>query len=193
MGVTAELFEAVVSWPTLLSVLLVFGFAPGFVLRLLVMIYPKGDARRKELVAELYVLPRLERPLFVAEQLETVLFEGMPTRFRAILRHVGHRLQRRRVIRILTHKDVTYRCSVFDGEREIIVALRLGETRIRRYTFIDGGYPREVTVAPIDYSPPIHSPLFNKVKPLLNIYSTNLGDSPRIRGSRGGHHRRRRR
>lgn len=81
-----DLIEVVASWPTLLSVLLIFGFAPGFLLRLLVMIYPREDPRRRELVAELYALRRLERPLFVAEQLETVLFEGVPGRARAALR-----------------------------------------------------------------------------------------------------------
>ena len=59
-----------------LTFALMFGFAPGFVLRLLVLIYPKNDPRRQELVAELYTLGRVERLLFVGEQLETALFEG---------------------------------------------------------------------------------------------------------------------
>jgi hypothetical protein len=80
----AELFEAVASWRTLLVVLLVFGVAPGLVLRLIVLLYPKSHPRRKELVAELYVVPRWERPLFVAEQLEVGLTEGVPARFRAV-------------------------------------------------------------------------------------------------------------
>ncbi len=37
---TAELIEAVVSWSSLLLVLVVFGFAPGFCLRLIVLAYP---------------------------------------------------------------------------------------------------------------------------------------------------------
>jgi hypothetical protein len=80
----AELFEAVASWRTLLVVLLVFGVAPGLVLRLIVLLYPKGHPRRKELVAELYVVPRWERPLFVAEQLEVGLTEALPTRIKAV-------------------------------------------------------------------------------------------------------------
>ena len=70
-------------WPGLLLILLVFGFLPGFTLRLLVLIYPKDDARRKELLAELYALPWHERPLFTAQQLETVVFEGIPLRWAA--------------------------------------------------------------------------------------------------------------
>jgi hypothetical protein len=80
------LFHAVVSWHTLLVIVLMFGFLPGFVLRLLVMIYPRDDPRRCELVAQLYTLDRLERPLFVAEQLETVLFEGVPHRLSSLAR-----------------------------------------------------------------------------------------------------------
>jgi len=82
----AELFEAVVSLPTLLLVLLVFGFAPGFVLRLLVLAYPRTDPRRRELIAELYTVPRLQRPLWVAEQLEVALFEGLAHRASATIR-----------------------------------------------------------------------------------------------------------
>jgi hypothetical protein len=56
----AELLEVVASWPSLLLVLLVFGFAPGFCLRLIVLAYPRGaPPRRKELIAELYAVPRL--------------------------------------------------------------------------------------------------------------------------------------
>lgn len=81
----AELIEIVASWRSLLLVLVVFGFAPGFVLRLLVRIYPKDDPRRTELLADLYMLGRVERLMFVAEQLETVLFEGLPHRIREIV------------------------------------------------------------------------------------------------------------
>jgi hypothetical protein len=79
----AELIDSVLSWQSLsgfLFVLVAFGFAPGFVLRTLVKIYPQDDPRRAELLAQLYVLRHLERPLFVAQQCETVLFEGLPHR-----------------------------------------------------------------------------------------------------------------
>jgi hypothetical protein len=72
------------SWQTLPTVLVVFGFAPGLVLRLLVRIYPKSDPRRTELVAELYAMGWIERPLFVIQQMETVLFEGVPHRFKTL-------------------------------------------------------------------------------------------------------------
>jgi tetratricopeptide (TPR) repeat protein len=58
----------------------VFGFFPGFVLRLLVLLYPADDPRRRELVAELYVLGRMERVEWVFQQLETALFEGVAAR-----------------------------------------------------------------------------------------------------------------
>jgi hypothetical protein len=48
----AELIDAVTSWPSLLGVLVVFGFAPGFCLRLIVLAYLRGDPRRDELIAE---------------------------------------------------------------------------------------------------------------------------------------------
>ena len=82
----AELFEAVASLSTLLMVLLVFGFAPGFVLRLLVLAYPRSDPRRRELISELYAVPRIQRPLWVAEQLEVALFEGLAHRASATIR-----------------------------------------------------------------------------------------------------------
>jgi hypothetical protein len=73
----AEMFDAIVSWPTFLIALVVFGFAPGAVLRLIVLAFPSDDPRRRELLAELHAVPRLERPFWVVEQLELALFEGL--------------------------------------------------------------------------------------------------------------------
>lgn len=81
-----ELLHTIGSWPSLLLVVLVFGFAPGFCLRLLVLTYPSKDPRRTELIAQLYTVPRIQRPLWVAEQLETALFEGLPHRLAAVVR-----------------------------------------------------------------------------------------------------------
>ena len=58
------------------------GAAPGFLLRLLVRIYPKDHARRRELIAELYTVPYKEQLLFVAQQLELAVTEGVPARWR---------------------------------------------------------------------------------------------------------------
>jgi len=65
------------SWASLLMAMLVFGFAPGLVLRIIVLAFERDDPRRRELLAELYAVPRLERPLWVAEQLEVALSEGV--------------------------------------------------------------------------------------------------------------------
>lgn len=70
----------VIAWPTLGFALLVFGFAPGALLRLIVLLYPPNHPRRRELIGELYSVPRIERPFWVAEQLETGLFEGLRSR-----------------------------------------------------------------------------------------------------------------
>lgn len=70
----------IVSWPMLVLALVVFGFAPGFVLRLIVLAYPKGDPRRHELRGEMYHVPRFERPFWVMEQLELALIEGVAQR-----------------------------------------------------------------------------------------------------------------
>jgi Uncharacterized protein conserved in bacteria (DUF2314) len=70
----------VVSWPMLVLALVVFGFAPGLGLRLIVLAYPGDDPRRHELRGELYHVPRFERPFWVMEQLELALVEGLGQR-----------------------------------------------------------------------------------------------------------------
>jgi diguanylate cyclase (GGDEF)-like protein len=84
----AELLEAVAFWPSLVLVVVVFGFAPGFCLRLIVLAYPRSDPRREELIAELYAVPRIQRPLWVAQQLEVALFEGLGQRVSAAIRRL---------------------------------------------------------------------------------------------------------
>lgn len=73
----AEFLNAIVSWETFLVALLVFGFAPGAALRLIVLAFHRDDPRRSELLAELHAVPRWERPFWVFEQLEVALFEGV--------------------------------------------------------------------------------------------------------------------
>lgn len=86
-----ELAGHVATWGagTLVLTALVFGFFPVFAVNLLARVYPKGHPRRAELVAELHEVPRRERLIWVAEQLATVLFDGVPERVRA------HRRRRR--------------------------------------------------------------------------------------------------
>jgi hypothetical protein len=81
-------------WLLALAVL-IFGVAPGLALRLLVLIYPKTDPRRRELRGEMKAVPYLERWLFVGEQLETVLVEGVPHRVAAIRQARARRSRRK--------------------------------------------------------------------------------------------------
>lgn len=91
MAELLNLVSLVASWRSLLLVVVVFGFAPGFCLRLIVLAYPRHDPRRDELIAELYAVPRIWRPLWVAEQLETALFEGLKQRARSASRWLRRR------------------------------------------------------------------------------------------------------
>lgn len=84
----ASLIFQVVSWPTLLIALLVWGFAPGAVLRLIVFAFPRDDPRRRELHGELYAVPRIERPFWVVEQLEVGVCEGLAGRFARMMARV---------------------------------------------------------------------------------------------------------
>ena len=49
-----SLIYHVLAWQTLFIALLVFGFAPGAALRLIVLAYQREDPRRKELLSELF-------------------------------------------------------------------------------------------------------------------------------------------
>jgi hypothetical protein len=71
------------AWPTLGTAVLVFGFAPGAALRLILLLYRRDHPRRQELLGELYAVPRIERPFWVAQQLEIALFEGLSGRLAA--------------------------------------------------------------------------------------------------------------
>jgi hypothetical protein len=72
-----ELLDTIVSWRSFAVALLVFGFAPGALLRMIVLAFHRDDPRRSELLAELHAVPRIERPFWVVEQLEVALFEGI--------------------------------------------------------------------------------------------------------------------
>lgn len=77
-------FDLLSDWRPYLFFVLVFGLTPGFALRILVRAYPRDHPRRMELIAELYAQRYLERPLFVAQQLETAISEGLPARWRSL-------------------------------------------------------------------------------------------------------------
>lgn len=64
-------------WPLFVAALIIFGFAPGLVLSLILRLLPIDDPRRRELHAELYAVPRWERPFWVCEQFEVALREGL--------------------------------------------------------------------------------------------------------------------
>jgi hypothetical protein len=76
---SAVIFRAL-SWPTLGCALLIWGFAPGVALRLIVLLFPPDHPRRRELLGELYGVPRIDRPFWVAEQLGTGLSDGLGSR-----------------------------------------------------------------------------------------------------------------
>jgi hypothetical protein len=67
-------------WGTFGIALIVFGLTPGFVLRLIIQLYPRDDPRRKELLGELPHVRWIERPFWVLSKLELALFEGLPAR-----------------------------------------------------------------------------------------------------------------
>jgi hypothetical protein len=99
----SSLIFHVLSWPTFAIAMFVWGFAPGAVLRLIVLAFPQDDPRRRELLGELYAVPRAERPFWVFEQLEVALCEGLWGRLvwaatgRVIYRwHLGSGVKRNR-------------------------------------------------------------------------------------------------
>ncbi len=100
----------VLSWPTIVIALLVWGFAPGALLRVIVLAFHRDDPRRHELLGELHAIPRIERPFWVVEQLEVALVEGLGQRLvwaatgRIIYRwHLGSGVRRNR-----EHPDTFY-------------------------------------------------------------------------------------
>jgi hypothetical protein len=121
----------VVSWPMLVLALLVFGFAPGLVLRLIVLLFPRDDPRRQELLGELYIVPRFERPFWVAEQLEVALFEG-----------IRGRLVARRAKRMPTPRAFPHRLEGASGSPERrwrLVAGKRGRVDLAVEADDDGG------------------------------------------------------
>ncbi len=72
-----ELLGATSALWALGAALLIFGLLPGLFLALIVRLLHRDDPRRRELQAELYAVPRWERPFWVFEQLEVALRNGL--------------------------------------------------------------------------------------------------------------------
>jgi hypothetical protein len=125
--VTIDLLDLVVKYGLsgLLTVAFVFGFAPGFVLRLIVLFYPADDPRREELIAELYAIPRMLRPVWVFQQIETALFEGPRERLNRRRNvsgvHLAYRLVKN-TIRITLDEPHGEAVRFADGSRGITIS-----------------------------------------------------------------------
>ena len=78
----AQLIAEIANWKMFLLVIFIYAICPQWALRLQVMVYDKDDPRRHELLAELYAVPYIKRPFWVAEQFETALADGVWPRFR---------------------------------------------------------------------------------------------------------------
>ncbi|MCM3662493.1 DUF2314 domain-containing protein [Georgenia satyanarayanai] len=86
-----ELMRAPGTFGVFMLAVLIFGFAPGIVLAVIVRLIPDFD-RRLELQAELYEVPRWERPFWVAQQFEVALRIGLAPRIEWMWgRYVWHR------------------------------------------------------------------------------------------------------
>ncbi|MEU0791434.1 hypothetical protein ABZ342_15305 [Amycolatopsis sp. NPDC005961] len=63
------------------------GLCPRLILRLILLVYPRDDERRPELIGELERVPYRERLIWVADQTVTAVFDGIAARFRSRKRH----------------------------------------------------------------------------------------------------------
>src|SRR6476646_2353277 len=71
------MFDYFLSVKALAVAMVIFGVAPGLALRVIVLAFHPEDPRRYELRGELSGVPIWERPLWVAEQLEIAIAEGL--------------------------------------------------------------------------------------------------------------------
>lgn len=71
-----ELLQRHLNLTGLLLLVFVFGFAPGIALAAIVRLIPDSE-RRNEIQAELYSVPRWDRPFWVGQQLEVALRIGL--------------------------------------------------------------------------------------------------------------------
>jgi hypothetical protein len=107
-----------IGWPAVLMLLLVFGFAPGAVLRVIVLAFGRDDPRRRELLGELSHVPRAERPFWVAEKLELALTEGLGGRLLRAIGLRGGRGSMDAAARVLALAQQTADQAIADARRE---------------------------------------------------------------------------
>lgn len=95
----AKLASLLGLWPLVgmgAALLLVWGIAPGWIVRLASLAFRKGDARRNEMIAELYAVPHLRQPVWALQQCERALSEGLaPRLWRLGYRRLAGRFTRR--------------------------------------------------------------------------------------------------
>lgn len=144
----SEILAGAVALPTLAVAVLVWGLLPGFVNRLFARIYPADDPRRRDMVAELYAVPRWEQPLWVAQQAERAISEGIPARARKRRSRMSKRDVRvalikpglsshSRLVKVDGRRIRTWRLFEFDRPD--------GEVRVRYYVDV---VEREFTYKP---------------------------------------------
>jgi hypothetical protein len=78
--ISTHLIALVLDWRTWLAMTILM-VGPPFVLRAMAHVYHRDDPRRAEMIAELHAVPFLRRPLWVLEQVEFVVWEGIPDRW----------------------------------------------------------------------------------------------------------------
>lgn len=122
---------------------------PGWALRQIVRLYPKGDLRREELIAELYEFPFKERWFFVAQCLELSVSEGLPSRWRS-----GHVVRPSAAPTVLRKNEpasyrgpevcamvgITYRQLDYWARTDMLrpsIEEARGESGVRRYSYSD--------------------------------------------------------
>src|SRR5215207_7099556 len=88
-----ELLDGLRAWQLLPVAVVIFGFAPALVLRVILLAFHPKNPRRRELLAELRAVPRWERPFWVAEQLEVALVEGLRDRIKRAKRAKSAKFQ----------------------------------------------------------------------------------------------------
>jgi hypothetical protein len=77
------LIGLVADWSTLLIAVLIFSFVPHLLLHLVLLLYPKGNKRPAQILADLFDVPRWKKPFWVVEMALMAIFEAVPLRLAA--------------------------------------------------------------------------------------------------------------